>query len=103
MSKVYVDEPGAQALLHDVGAAGHEHVLPARGRARLREAGLDAVGDEGEREIARHRLGLAGVVREHEDRHLERRVLAPPALGVKVEPDRVIESPQVTHVRYRVA
>ena len=41
-----VEQPGRERLLHDVRAAGHEHVLLARRRARLLDRGLDAVGDE---------------------------------------------------------
>ena len=44
-----VEQPGAEVLLRDLGAARDLDVLVAGGLAREVERGLDAVGDEGER------------------------------------------------------
>src|SRR3954452_20760959 len=74
-----VDESGRQVLVDDVGAAADEHVLIPGCLARLRESRLDPVGDEGEGGVGEsQRLPL--VVRQDEDRLMEGRVLAPPAL-----------------------
>jgi hypothetical protein len=61
----------------------------ARRRARLRERRLDPVGDEGEGGVAGGRAQfqrLALVVGEDEDGHVERRLVAPPALERLVAP-----------------
>ena len=74
-----VDEAGSQVLVDGVGSAADRDVLAAGRRLRLLERRLDPVGHEGERRV-RERQRLALVVGEHEDRHVERRVVAPPSL-----------------------
>ena len=44
-----VEEPGSQTLLNDARSTCDRDVLPARGRLRLLERGLNAVRDEDER------------------------------------------------------
>ena len=53
--------------------------LPPAASSRLRQRRLDPVGDEVEGRPALHLQRLALVVGEDEDRHVEGRVLAPPA------------------------
>jgi hypothetical protein len=79
-----IEQTGPQVLLSRLAAAGDEDVLVTRGRARLLERRLDALGDEDEVGSALHRLGLARVMREHEDRAAERRLVAPPAVGPRI-------------------
>ena len=82
-----VEQAGREVLLHDVGAAAERDVPAAGGREGLLERRLDPVGDEREARPALQ-LGerLARVVGEHEDRVVERRVLAPPAVPARLAP-----------------
>ena len=59
--------------------------LLAGGLPRLRQRRLDPVGDEGVGRV-RERQWLALVVRDHEDRLVEGRVVAPPSLPRVVAP-----------------
>jgi hypothetical protein len=74
-----VQQPGVEVLPAHLGAAAHVHVSVSRGRSRLLERGLDPVGDEREAGSVLEADRLARVVGEHEDRMLERRLVAPPA------------------------
>src|SRR6185369_9858678 len=69
----------AQQLPNVARAAGDRHVRLARRRPGLRQRRVDAVGDERERGPALHGQRLARVGGQHEDRHVVRRVVAPPA------------------------
>src|SRR6266542_4097988 len=80
----FVDESDSKVLVDRCRAAGDRDVAVAGGRTRLRERGLDAVGDEGEGGAARHRQWLARVVGEHEDWGVIGGLVAPPALPVQV-------------------
>ena len=84
MDQELVELAGLQVLLGDARAAGDADVLLARRGPGLLERGLDPIGDEGERRPALHREGLAGVVGEDEHRDAEGRVIAPPAMRVRV-------------------
>jgi hypothetical protein len=75
-----IDQPGGQVLPHDAGASPQQHIPATRSLLGLLERGLDPIGDEEEGGASGHLQRLAGVVGEHEDRRMERRVLAPPAL-----------------------
>src|SRR4051794_26820431 len=79
-----VDEPSGQEVADDGGATTDPDVLARGGRAgrleRLGRGGLDEVKDV----AALHLDGGAGVVGEDEDRRVEGRVGAPPALPVRV-------------------
>ena len=74
-----VYETGLEILPADLGAASERDVLVPRGAARLLERRLDPVRHEVEGRAAFHRERRALVVREHENRVMEGRVLPPPA------------------------
>ena len=77
-----VDQPGAPGTAGRASAPPPSRdVLAAGGLAGLRQRRLDAVGDEVEGGAALHLERLALVVGEDEDRHVEGRVLAPPAVA----------------------
>lgn len=75
----FVHETGPEILLADLGAAGERDVLAPRRGACLLERRLDPVRHEVEGRVAFHRERRALVVREHENRVMEGRVLPPPA------------------------
>ena len=85
-----VHEPYPERLLNGVGAAGDTDVLLPSGLASLANRALDAVRDEREGGPAFLRRTLPGVMRQHEDRRPERRVVAPPAVGVGVGVPRAL-------------
>ena len=76
------------------GASADEDVLVAGGFPCLRERRLDSVGDERVGRI-RERQWLAIVVRDHEDRLVEGRVVAPPALPGVVAPGPSARRPEL--------
>ena len=75
----FVDQPCLEVLLSDVRATAQADVLIAGSFPGRLEGGSDSVGDE--REAGASLLGnrLAGVVGDDEDRHVERRIVPPPA------------------------
>src|SRR4051794_2595268 len=77
-----VHDARAEALLRDLGAAGDVDGALTRGRTGLLDRGFDAV-HEGEGRI-REDERLARVVRDDEDGHVERRLVAPPAVRVRI-------------------
>src|SRR5262249_28487697 len=78
------DEAGGERLVDRVGAACDQHVeLGGRCAARPLDGRRDAVGDERERRLAEYEW-LTLVVRDDEDRLVERRLVAPPAGSVRV-------------------
>src|SRR4051812_29736077 len=81
-----VDQPRLEILPNRGDASAQTHVLAAGCLLRLLERGLDAVGDEVEHGAALHLEGLARVMRQHEHRHVVRRLFAPPPLPVFVRP-----------------
>jgi hypothetical protein len=81
-----VDQSCDEILPNGGHAAAQSNVLPSCRLSRPHERGMDAVGDEVERRSTFHRDRLAGVVREHEDGHVVRRVRAPPSLPLVVGP-----------------
>ena len=88
-----IDQPGGAVLLDDVGASSEQHIHAARGSPRLFERGLDPFGDECEGGASLHLQRLTGMMGEHEDRRVERRVVTPPAL-----PRRVVVPPGVAEL-----
>jgi hypothetical protein len=81
-----VEQARGQVLLRHRGTAAERDALVASSRSRLLERRLDPVRDEVERRPAIHLERLAGMVCEDEDRMVERRIVAPPALPRIVVP-----------------
>src|SRR3954470_21757995 len=81
-----VDQPRLYVLADGRCAAAYADVAAVRRRFRLPQRRLDAVRHEMKGGAALHREGLARMVREHEDGHVIRRLLAPPALPPLVGP-----------------
>src|SRR4029453_10896615 len=79
-----VEEAGLQVLLHDRRAAAEQDVPVSGGCTRLLERALDPVGDQRERRPALLDDRFALMVSEHEDRHVERRVVAPPGIRIRI-------------------
>jgi hypothetical protein len=75
-----INQPGGQILLDGAGASSQQHIPATSGLLGLLECGPDPLGDEDEGGPSLHLQGLAGMVGEHEDRRVERRVVAPPAV-----------------------
>src|SRR5207237_7789380 len=81
-----VDQAGAQILPNRRYAAAETDVAAARCGGRLLQRGVYAFGDEPKLGAARHLERRAGVMRQHEDRRVIRRLVAPPSLPALVEP-----------------
>src|SRR5213083_460700 len=81
-----VDEPRLEILAHRGRPAADLDIEPARGRPGATERYLYSAGDEMKDGPAFHRDRIARVVRQHEHRHVIRRVLAPPAAPPVVGP-----------------
>jgi len=69
----------AQVLADRRRSAADAHVAPAGSLLRLLERRVNAVGDEVEGRVRFHRQRRPRMVRQHENRHVIRRFLAPPA------------------------
>src|SRR5205814_9041757 len=67
-------------------AAAEAHVAGAGSLLCALERGVDAVGDEVEHRATFHLERASRVVREHENRRVIRRLVAPPALPALVGP-----------------
>src|SRR5215217_3947540 len=79
-----VDEPGSKEFAYHGGTSADAYVLAVRGLAgRLERLGRRSV-DEVERRAALHLDRRARVMREDEDRCVERRIGAPRALPLRV-------------------
>src|SRR5262245_45378703 len=81
-----VDECGLEVLPDGRDATAQADILPPRGIARPSQRFVDSARDEMEDGAALHLEGRACVMREHEDRSVVRRVVAPPALPGLVAP-----------------
>ena len=79
-----VDQAGGEILIDGGRAALDRDIAVVGRRACLCQCRLDSVGDEVVRGGAVHRLRLARVVGEHEDRGVERRVVTPPAVPLPI-------------------
>src|SRR5436853_7619936 len=92
-----VDEPRLEILAHRGRPAADLDIEPARGLPGATERFLNSAGDEMKDGPAFHRDRFARVVRQHEHRHVIRRVLAPPAappvLGPRSTPGGAHVSP----------
>src|SRR5881398_3188287 len=81
-----VDEPRLEILAHRGRPAADLDIEPARGLPGATERFLNSAGDEMKDGPAFHRDRFARVVRQHDHRHVIRRVLAPPAAPPVVGP-----------------
>src|SRR3989442_976937 len=81
-----VDEPRLEILAHRGRPAADLDIKPARGLPGATERFLNSAGDDMKDGPAFHRDRFARVVRQHEHRHVIRRVLAPPAAPPVVGP-----------------
>jgi hypothetical protein len=80
----FLDEARGEVLV-DGGRAAHDRDVAVAGDLTgLGQSGLDAVGDEGVGGAAFHRLRVARIVGEDEDRRVVGRVGAPPTVPVAV-------------------
>src|SRR5881397_2952895 len=77
-----VDHACRKRLAHGRRATGDVDSAITRGLRGARERGVEAVADEIKRRPAREFDRLVLVVREHEDRSVVRRLVAPPAAPV---------------------
>src|SRR5262245_49812608 len=81
-----VDQAGAQVLADRGDPAAQADVAPRRGFLRLLERSVDSFGDEMKHGAAFHRQRRPRMMRQHEDRRVVRRLLAPPTLPTLVGP-----------------
>src|SRR5476649_622764 len=81
-----VDQAGAQILPNRRQAATEADITAACCGARLFEGGVNAFGDEAKFRSSRHRDRRPRVMRQHEDRRVIWRLVAPPALPAVVRP-----------------
>src|SRR6058998_552938 len=81
-----VDEARLEILAHRGRPAADLDIEPVRGLPGATERFLNSAGDEMKDGPAFHRDRFARVVRQHEHRHVIRRVLAPPAVPPVVGP-----------------
>src|SRR6185369_14954528 len=85
--KVQIIDQARLEILPDRGdTAPDAHVRAACRRSRLLERCMDALGHEVELRATRHPQNLPWVMRQHEDRRVVRRLLAPPAFPAFVRP-----------------
>src|SRR5881628_1779517 len=82
----FVDEARLEILAHRGRPAADLDIEPACGLPGATERFLNSAGDEMKDGPAFHRDRFARVVRQHEHRHVIRRVLAPPAAPLVVGP-----------------
>src|SRR5580658_3301820 len=75
-----------QVLLNGGDTAAKPNVLSFGGFRRLLKRGVNTIRDEVERRPARHGKRFAWMVRQHENRAMVRRVIAPPTFPVLVRP-----------------
>src|SRR5262249_51922418 len=81
-----VDQAGTQILPNGGNAATHADVTPARSGACLLEGGMNTFCDEPKLRTSGHLERRSRMMGEHEDRHMIRRLLAPPSLPTLIPP-----------------
>src|SRR6266446_5714381 len=81
-----VNQGGAQILPYSGYAATEAHVTAARSSVRLLQSVVNAPGDKTKLRSSRHPERRPLVMRQHEDRGVIRRLVAPPALPAVVQP-----------------
>src|SRR5467141_213109 len=81
-----VNQGGAQILPYSGYAAAEADVAAARSSGRLLQSVVNAPGDKAKLRSSRHPERRPLVMRQHEDRRVIRRLVAPPALPAVVRP-----------------
>src|SRR5258706_14374190 len=81
-----VNQGGAQILSYSGYAAAEADVAAARSSGRLLQSVVNAPGDKAKLRSSRHPERRPLVMRQHEDRRVIRRLVAPPALPAVVRP-----------------
>src|SRR5437867_8468637 len=81
-----VDESRSQVLANGRDSPAESNVSSARGRDGLTQRLLDPTGDEAEDGPTLHGHRVPGMMRQHEDRNVIRRIGAPPTLPLIVGP-----------------
>src|SRR5512135_214642 len=81
-----VNQGRAQILPNGGYAAAEADVTAARCSGGLLQGGVNAFGDKAKLRASRHPERRPRVMREHEDRRVIRRLIAPPALPAVVRP-----------------
>src|SRR5882762_7959968 len=81
-----VNQGGAQILPYSGYAATEADVAGARSSGRLLQSVVNAPGDKAKLRSSRHPERRPLVMRQHEDRRVIRRLVAPPALPAVVRP-----------------
>src|ERR1700693_3994177 len=81
-----VNQGGAQILPNSGYAAAEADVAAVRCSGRLLQSGMNAFGDKAKLRTSRHPKRRPLVMRQHEDRRVIRRLVAPPALPAVVRP-----------------
>src|SRR5437773_10540997 len=81
-----INQGSAQILPNSCYAATDADVAAARCSGRLLQSGVNAFGDKAKLRTSRHPKRRPRVMRQHEDRRVIRRLLAPPALPALVRP-----------------
>src|SRR5882672_12011217 len=81
-----VDQAGLHKLTDRRDAAPDADVLAAGCDPRLFQGRVNTVGDEPELRAPLHPQRWSRVMRQHEHRHVVRRIVAPPSLPVVVGP-----------------
>src|SRR5438477_2335716 len=81
-----INQGSAQILPNSGYAATDADVAAARCSGRLLQSGVNAFGDKAKLRTSRHPKRIQRVMRQHEDRRVIRRLVAPPALPAVVRP-----------------
>src|SRR6266446_4007008 len=81
-----INQGSAQILPNSCYAATDADVAAARCSGRLLQSGVNAFGDKAKLRTSRHPKRRPLVMRQHEDRRVIRRLVAPPALPAVVRP-----------------
>ena len=81
-----VDKASAKVLLDRRDSTAEPNILPLSRFLSSFQCGLDAVRDEMKCRTTCHCDRFARVMAEHEDRHVKRRVVAPPTFPIFVGP-----------------
>src|SRR6266446_1742880 len=81
-----INQGSAQILPNSCYAATDADVAAARCSGRLLQSGVNAFGDKAKLRTSRHPKRRPRVMRQHEDRRVIRRLIAPPALPAVVRP-----------------
>src|ERR1043166_7470984 len=90
-----IDQRGSQILPNRGYAAAEADVAAACCSLRLLQSGVNTLGDNAKLRAPRHLERRSRVMRQHEDRRVIRRLVAPPALPAVVRPRA---APRTEHV-----